>query len=127
MATSVTVVGWMTAVCVASGVALAMLVPGWTIGEVAAGMLGPLVAASATWWLIDRTTRINPAALTSLMMAAFFVKLVFFGAYVVIVLKGLQIAPVPFITTFTAYFVGLYVVEAVLLHRLSVQRTPAAS
>ncbi len=127
MATSVTVIGWMTAVCVASGVALAMLVPGWTLSEVAAGMLGPLAAASATWWLIDRTSRVNPVGLTSVMMTAFFVKLVFFGAYVVIVLKALQVAPVPFIATFTAYFVGLYVVEAVLLYRLSAQRTPAAS
>jgi hypothetical protein len=127
MATPLTVVGWMTAICVGTGAALAALVPGWTPVDVAAGVFGPLVAAIATWILVERGARTNPAGLTAVMMTAFFVKLVFFGVYVVVMLKGLRVAPIPFVTTFTAYFVGLYVAEGVLMHRLFSRRETAAS
>ena len=127
MATPLTVVGWMTAICVGIGAALAALVPGWTLVDVAAGMFGPLLAAIATWILVERGARTNPAGLTAVMMTAFFVKLVFFGVYVVVMLKGLRVAPIPFVTSFTAYFVGLYVAEGVLMHRLFSRRETAAS
>ena len=55
---------------------------------------------------------------TSLMMAAFAGKMVFFGAYVVLVLRGLPVQPLPFIISFTAYFIGLYLIEALYLKRL---------
>jgi hypothetical protein len=108
----------MTGTCVAVGAALS-LVPGWTRADVAVGVAGPLIAASVTWWLIDRTWRANPAGLSGVMMTAFAVKLVFFGVYVAIALRALQVAAVPFIASFTLCFVGLYVAEAVLLHKLS--------
>ena len=40
------------------------------------------------------------------------------GSYVVIVLRGLSIRPIPFVVSFTAYFIGLYLVEALYLKRL---------
>jgi hypothetical protein len=127
MAAPVAVVGWMTAVCVASGAALVALVPGWTAPDVAAGIAGPLLAASVTWLTVSRAARANPRGLTSTMMAGFLVKIVFFGVYVVVMLRGVGVAPVPFIATFTVYFVGLYAVEAVLMHRLFTRGASAAS
>ena len=108
----------MTATCVASAALLAALVPSWSTRDIAAGMAGPLVAACVTWWLCERTWRANPAGLSAVMMGAFAVKLVLFGVYVVFAVRGLQVAIVPFIATFTLSFVGLYVAEAVLLHKL---------
>ena len=47
------------------------------------------------------------------MMAAFAAKMVFFGAYVAVMLQGrLRVRPVPFVASFTAYFIALYLVEA---------------
>jgi hypothetical protein len=87
-------------------------------GAVLFGMIGPLAAASGSWVLIERTFRRSPERLTSLMAAAFGAKLVFFGLYVAIALRVLMLRPVPFVVSFTSYFVGLYIVEAVYLHRL---------
>ena len=108
----------MTATCVAMGAVLSALMPGWTRSDIAVGIAGPLVAATVTWVLVERTWRTNPAALSSLMMLAFAVKVILFGVYVVIALRALHVAAVPFITSFTLSFVGLYVAEAVLLHKL---------
>jgi len=108
----------MTATCVAAGAAMTALMPEWSARDVAIGMAGPWIAASVTWLLIDRAWRANPAGVSSLMMGAFMIKLVFFGVYVVVALKALHVGAVPFITSFTLAFVGLYAAEAVLLHKL---------
>ena len=50
--------------------------------EVWLGMFAPLIVVSATWVLTERVYRAHPEHLTSVMMAAFAGKLVFFGAYV---------------------------------------------
>jgi len=109
---------WMAAAGIASWLA-ATAALGLHVGlDVFAGMLGPLVAAAASWLLIERTFRHDPARVTGLMMASFLAKMVFFGAYVAVALKLLALDPVPFVVSFTAYFIALYLAEALLLRRL---------
>jgi hypothetical protein len=111
-------VGGMTAASVLSWlVATAML--GTHIGiEVFLGMIAPLVVATCTWLLIERTYRRHPEQVTSLMVAAFGAKMVFFGAYVAIVLKVLSLRPIPFVVSFAGYFIALHLAEAFCLRRL---------
>jgi hypothetical protein len=84
------------------------------------GMLAPLVVVSLTWVLAERVYRQNPARLTSLMIGAFAGKLVFFGAYVALAIGVLGVRPVPFVVSFTSYFIALHVIEALSLRRLFV-------
>jgi hypothetical protein len=86
--------------------------------ELFLGMIAPLVVAVGTWIAVERTYKANPSGVTAVMMAGFVGKMVFFGSYVVIVLRGLSIRPIPFVVSFTAYFIGLYLVEALYLKRL---------
>ena len=82
------------------------------------GMAGPLVVAVVTWRMAEQTYRRNPAALTGLMMTGFVAKMVFFGAYVAVAIKGLSQPAVPFASSFTASFITLYLIEALALRRL---------
>jgi hypothetical protein len=82
------------------------------------GMLGPLAAATVSWVLAERTYRRDPSTLTSLMVGAFAFKFVFFGAYVAVLLKVVRVSPVPFVVSFSSYFIALHLVEAVCLKRL---------
>ena len=86
--------------------------------DVLLGMIGPLVVASGTWVLAERTHRRNPERLMSLMIKAFAVKMVFFGVYVAVMLKMLSVRPVPFVVSFTSYFAVLHLMEALCLRRL---------
>jgi hypothetical protein len=86
--------------------------------EVVTGMLGPLAAASVSWVLTERTFRREPGRLTGVLMTAFAAKAMFFAAYVAVMLKGLGLQPVPFVATFTGYFIALYLIEALLMRRL---------
>jgi hypothetical protein len=82
------------------------------------GMAAPLVVAIVTWRMAEQTYRRDPAALTGLMMAGFVGKMVFFGAYVAVVIKGLSQPAVPFAVSFTGSFIALHLIEALALRRL---------
>jgi hypothetical protein len=107
-------VTWLTLVSVLSALPLAM-----RFGPaVWFGMLGPLVVTVTSWLLADHWYRHRPERLTSVMMAAFAGKLVFFGLYVGLAIAMLGIQPVPFIVTFTGYYIVLHMLEALWLKRL---------
>ena len=83
-----------------------------------AGAIAPLVAAALSWWSIERAHRRKPASVTNVMLAGFGAKMVFFGGYVVVVLRVVGVQPMPFIASFTTCFIGSYLIEALLLKRL---------
>jgi hypothetical protein len=88
--------------------------------EVALGLAGPLLAGCVTWWLVRRTLLRAPEQLTNVMLKAFAAKMVFFGAYVVVVMRGVPLSATAFVVSFTVSFVGVYVIEALFLQRLFV-------
>ena len=86
--------------------------------DVLLGMVGPLLMASGSWVLTERTYRERPGALTSVMIGAFAFKLVFFGVYLALMLRVVGLSPMPFVGSFTGYLAGLYLMEALYLRRL---------
>ena len=88
--------------------------------EVWLGMFAPLVVVSVTWVLTERVYKAHPERLTSVMISAFAGKLVFFGAYVGLAIGVLGVQPVPFVASFTGYFIALHMIEALWLKRLFV-------
>jgi hypothetical protein len=92
------------------------------VPEIVLGMAGPLVSAVVTCVLRERTA---PGRLGAVMMTAFAVKLLFFGAYVVAMLGVLNLEPRAFIVSFTCYYVALHLVEALLLKRQLAGTSPA--
>lgn len=109
---------WMAGASAAAWlVAAALLEPRARI-EVLLGILGPLVIASGSWVLVERTFKQRPQALTAVMIAAFAFKVIFFGAYVAVMLRVLALRPVPFVLSFAGSLAGLYLMEALYLRRL---------
>jgi hypothetical protein len=60
------------------------------------------------------------------MVAAFGAKMVFFGAYVAVMLKLLSLGPIPFMMSFTTFFIALHLAEAFGLKRLFAERARAS-
>jgi hypothetical protein len=108
----------MAAASIASVLVVGALVDPRARLAVLLGMLGPLAMASGSWVLAERTYRERPQALMSVMIAAFAFKLVFFGAYVAVMIRVVALRPVPFIASFTGYLAGLYLMEALYLRQL---------
>jgi hypothetical protein len=111
-------VAWMAAASLASA-ALAIAAAGRTnAAEVLLGMIAPLLAACVSWVVTERTYRRDPPALTGVMTAAFAAKMLFFGAYVAVMVKVVGLHAIPFVVSFTGYFIALYLTEALLMRRL---------
>lgn len=112
---------WMVAGCLASWLAATAMVD--HRNELLLGMVGPLFAAGATWLVVERANRRGPEQVTRRLVAAFGLKMLFFGVYVVLVSRvpGLNLAM--FAIAFFAYFVTLYAVQALLLRGLTAGQT----
>jgi hypothetical protein len=117
-------VWWMASVSVLSAFAASAALGSGT--EVWLGMIAPLVAVSGSWMFAARTYTAHPEQLTSVMMTAFVVKLVMFGAYFWLALGVLHARPAAFALSFAAYFIALYAAEAVCLQRLFAERMRTA-
>lgn len=111
-------IGWMAGVSLAAWAVVTALTGPHAHPEVMLGMLGPLVSASLAWAVMARVQAAAPERLMGVMIKALIVKMIFFGAYVVAMLRLVQLRPVPFVIAFTAYFIALHMIEAVFLKRL---------
>jgi hypothetical protein len=113
-----TPVAWMAGASIVSWLIASRAAGPGANPEVLYGMLAPLVVAAVSWIVIERTYRSNPERLTRVMVEGLAVKAVFFGAYVAGMLRVIGLRPVPFVVSFTSYFIALHVTEAVFLRRL---------
>jgi hypothetical protein len=111
-------VWWMVGGSVCAWLMVTALIGGRSWVESLFGMIGPLVLASGSWILAERTHTRHPERLTSLLIMAFGAKVVFVGVYVTAMLRMLSLSPVPFVVSFTSYFIALHLMEALLLRRL---------
>ena len=109
---------WMVGAGLLSWLVVTMLAGSLVIPEALFGLLGPLVSAGATAVLTERAHRASSGRVMGVMLIALGVKVVFFGVYVVVMLRVLALRPLPFVVSFTCYFVVLYGMEALFLRRL---------
>lgn len=86
------------------------------------GMLGPLGSACVSWIAARRAYVASPERLMAMLIRSFALKLVFFVAYVTVMLRGLELRPVPFVLSFVGYLIALYAVQALFLKRLIAAR-----
>ena len=108
----------MTAASLAAAAAAIAIAGRETGADVVLGMLAPLGAAGVSWVLTERTYKRDPQQLTGVMIGAFGVKMLFFGAYVALMIKVVGVHPLPFVASFTGFFIALYLTEALLMRRL---------
>ena len=113
-----TAIAWMAGASVVAWLAVSAIGGDRVNPEALYGMLGPLASACVAWIVMVRVHRSTPERLTAVLMAGFAVKLLFFGVYVVVMLRVLALRPVPFVTAFTSYFIALYAMQALFLKRL---------
>jgi len=114
------VIAWMTGICLASWLAVAALVPS-AAAPAGLGMAAPIVAADVTWWLVNRAARLGPTRVQAVLLSTFAAKMLFYAAYAVVMTRVVSVDFVPFVVSFISYFVGLHVTEALLLRRLTMR------
>jgi hypothetical protein len=111
-------IAWMVGGSLVSWLAITLASDGRANPEALLGMLGPLASAGVTWVAVERGHAAAPERLMSVLITGFALKLLFFGVYVAVMLRVFHVRPLPFVVSFAAYFIALYVIEAWFLKRL---------
>ena len=111
-------VWWIVAGSILSAVAITAWIGSQTRFDVILGMIGPLIAVLWTWVAVERMYKRRPEAVTSLMIKAFGAKMLFFAAYISLIVGADLVRPIPFVISFTLYFLALHLTAAYLLRRL---------
>lgn len=86
--------------------------------EAVLALAGPLTGAVTSWLLMVRAALGGQAKLMAFMTKAMAAKMIVFPAYVIGLVLAAGVRPVPFIASFTGFFVALYAVQAMHLKRL---------
>jgi hypothetical protein len=116
--------GWMTGGSVAAWLAVLAVAGMRGHPETLFGMLAPLASANISWLLMARAHAAAPERLMGVMLQGLAAKMVFFGAYVTVMLRTFDLRPVPFVLSFAGFFIALYAMEAHFLRRLLMTGAP---
>ena len=111
-------VAWMMAAAVLSWACLAVALGGRANPELLYGMIAPLAVAAGSWIVVERAYAARPEGVLGVLRTGMAIKLVFFAMYAFVMLRVLGLRPIPFVASFTGYFVALHHLEALFMKRL---------
>jgi hypothetical protein len=88
------------------------------ISEIFLGMLAPLLVSIISILQINNVGKKDPQKITAAITKSFLFKMIFFAIYIIIILSIYAFEPIPFVISFTGFFILFYVIEAVFLQKL---------
>ena len=104
--------------CVASWALVSWVLAPQVGVEIFLGMIAPLLLAIGTVLMVRRVYQREPTHLTAFMTKALLGKMVLYGVYVSLVVGWFAFEAIPFTISFTIYFIGLHLAEALHLRAI---------
>jgi len=86
--------------------------------EILLGMIAPLLVSIFSIQLAKRANSASHKKLTATLTKSFFIKMVLFALYFIIILTFYAFEPIPFVISFTGFFILFYIIEAIFLQKL---------
>ena len=87
--------------------------------ELFLGWFGPVLAGFITMYFVIQAAKKDPYSITKTLAKGFVLKMVFYGLYIIIFFKLYSFKPIPFLCSFSGFFLGLHALEAVIIKGFS--------
>ena len=87
--------------------------------ELFLGWSGPIVAGFTSQYFVTQAAKKYPYSITKTLTKGFVLKMVFYGLYIIIFFKLYSFKPIPFLCSFSGFFLGLHALEAVIIKGFS--------
>ena len=87
--------------------------------ELFLGWILPVLAGTVTMYFIGSAVQKDSFLVTKTLAKGFVLKMVYYGATILTIFKLYSFEPIPFICSFSGFFLGLHVLEAVIIKRIS--------
>jgi len=89
------------------------------ISEIFLGMAAPLLLSIVSIMWSESSFKKSPQHLTNTLIKSFIVRAIFLALYFILIFTFYNFEPIPFIISFTSFFIIFYVIEALYLQKLT--------
>lgn len=86
--------------------------------EIFLGMIAPLLLSIVSILWYETSVKKSPQQLTNTLIKTFIARAVFFALYFILIFTYYDFEQIPFIISFTSFFMIFYVIEALFLQKL---------
>ena len=86
--------------------------------EIFSGILSPILAGFGTVFFMGKHSNKGMIYSNRMLMKGFAFKFIFYGLFILIILTVYSFNPIPFMCSFTLSFIGLHMMEILILKKI---------
>ena len=86
--------------------------------EIFLGLLAPILVGYVTVFFMEKYSNMGMIYFNKMLIKGFALKFVFYGLFILTIFTVYSFNPIPFMCSFTISFIGLDIVEAIILRKI---------
>ena len=87
-------------------------------GEIFLGLLAPILVGYVTVFFMEKYSNMGMIYFNKMLIRGFALKFIFYGLFILTIFTVYSFNPIPFMCSFTVSFIGLHIVEAMILRKI---------
>ena len=88
------------------------------ISEIFLGLVGPVLVGFITIFFMIKYSNSRAIRFNKMLVRGFAIKFIFYGLFIITIFTVYSFKPIPFMCSFTVSFIGLHMMEAVVLKKI---------
>ena len=86
--------------------------------EIFLGLVGPVLVGFITIFFMIKYSNSRAVRFNRMLVRGFAIKFIFYGVFIITIFTVYSFKPVPFMCSFTSSFIGLHLMEAIVLKKI---------
>ena len=88
------------------------------ITEIFLGLVGPVLVGFITIFFMIKYSNSRAIRFNRMLVRGFAIKFIFYGVFIITIFTVYSFKPIPFMCSFTVSFIGLHMMEAIVLKKI---------
>ena len=88
------------------------------ISEIFLGLIGPVLVGFITIFYMIKYSNSRAIRFNRMLVRGFAIKFIFYGVFIITIFTVYSFKPIPFMCSFTVSFIGLHMMEAIVLKKI---------
>ena len=88
------------------------------ISEIFLGLIGPVLVGFITVFYMIKYSNSRAIRFNKMLVRGFAIKFIFYGVFIITIFTVYSFKPIPFMCSFTVSFIGLHMMEAIVLKKI---------
>ena len=88
------------------------------INEIFLGLVGPVLVGFITIFFMIKYSNSRAIRFNKMLVRGFAIKFIFYGVFIITIFTVYSFKPIPFMCSFAVSFIGLHMMEAIVLKKI---------